>query len=87
MNKNKEFNCRICGFLSSIPIWEGEHTDYGICPACGCQAGEDDMTLEIVRYYRQKWADSGMKWWGVNEHCPAGWNPHEQMKYIPPNWL
>ena len=87
MTETQEYNCRVCGFPSPVPIWDGEHTDYDICPACRCQAGDDDTTIEIDRAYRKEWVDNGMKWWDEDEAPPSNWNPEEQMKIIPEKWL
>ncbi|MBK8190444.1 MAG: hypothetical protein IPK79_08340 [Vampirovibrionales bacterium] len=91
MTKEEYCRCRVCGYLEQGEFWvDGEDPTYCICPSCGCEAGNHDFTLEETREYRQKWIDGGMKWVYPDPACrpiPPNWNPKEQMKYIPPNWL
>lgn len=85
--------CRVCGWLFSGPVWDEdpeEGATYWICPACGCEAGNQDFTLESTRKYRKAWIDKGMKWHAPDlklDPIPPGWDPVEQMKHIPPGWL
>lgn len=85
--------CRVCGLLAPGPLWDEDPEigpSYGICSACGCEAGNHDWTLESTRKYRKIWIEKGMKWWFPDlktEPIPPGWDPVEQMKHIPPGWL
>jgi len=41
--------CRSCGWLFLGPVWDEdpeEGATYDICPAYGCEAGNQDFTLE-----------------------------------------
>ena len=91
--KNEEYFCRVCGLVGQplYPRWihhpEGMEATYAVCHSCGADSGADDELLEQVRQRRQKWLNSGPKWWDNLSSPPADWNPQEQMKSIPPEWL
>jgi hypothetical protein len=85
--------CRVCGWLFSCPVWDEdpeEGATYDICPSCGCEAGNQDFTLESTQKHREAWIKAGMRWQAPDQKIrpiPFGWDPVEQMKYIPPGWL
>ncbi len=89
-NTQKRSLCRVCGWLFNSPVRDEEgFGSYDICPACGCEAGNHDWTLEDAREYRQQWIANGMKWWFPDpkvKPIPKNWDPVEQMKNIPPEW-
>lgn len=82
--------CRVCGWLFPSAAWDEDgEPSYGICSACGCEAGNHDWNLESTRRYRERWIKDGMKWWYPDpklEPRPKHWNPVKQMENIPPEW-
>jgi hypothetical protein len=78
--------CLVCGLPLQVTKKFLEHE---LCPSCGCHFGLDDLDLESAREARQGWLDSGPKWWrdGWGQVPPENWDPQEQMKNIPSEWL
>lgn len=71
-----------------------------ICPSCGIEFGMGDLgnkkTYENDKKYyiklRKQWIANGMKWWGeedgkLDERKLQNWNPQEQLKNIPPEFM
>jgi rubredoxin len=87
-SEREKYPCRICGldFKSSVRD-EYDLPQYDICPACGAEVGADDETLEEVQKFRQEWLETGARWWSPTRYAPPEWNPQEEMKNIPPEWL
>jgi hypothetical protein len=46
------------------------------------QFGKEDLTLESIKEYRDKWRSKGGEWFAKNEK-PEGWDMDVQMKNIP----
>jgi hypothetical protein len=86
-NKEKYF-CRICGFEQEDPPWgDDEKTaSFDFCDCCGCQFGYQDIHLENIKKYRNKWIQEGAKW-SHSECKPLNWNLNEQLKQIPDFYL
>lgn len=76
--------CRVCGYHTEEYPWgeDGKSPKYQICPCCGVQFGKEDIDLESIRTYRQKWQKKGGKWFQKKEK-PNDWNMDEQMGNIP----
>lgn len=76
--------CRVCGCYSKDFPWgeDGKNPSYQICPCCGVQFGKEDLTLESIKEYRDKWRSKGGEWFAKNEK-PSGWDIEQQMKHIP----
>jgi hypothetical protein len=76
--------CRVCGFDFGCPLWgdDGQSPTYDICSCCGCEAGYEDVSLDSVRRYRQKWIAAGAQWFAAQER-PDGWNLDEQLRHVP----
>ena len=80
--------CRVCAWPFDAEVWgEGVYPTYLICPSCGCEAGNEDYTLEGIRIYRQQWIEHGMKWWYRSKKPPKFWNPKKQLKNLPPEFV
>lgn len=93
--------CPVCGVVNAVqePPWNDEgFASQDICPCCGTHYGEDDWaeTEEERKLFffklRKQWIAGGMKWWGEedgepDERKPQNWNPGEQLKNIPPEFL
>lgn len=72
--------CRVCGYELEFSPW-GESNDtptYEICPCCGAEFGYDDYTPESIKTYREKWIQSGAKWFNP-EMKPGNWNLEKQL--------
>ncbi|MDY6024791.1 hypothetical protein [Bergeyella zoohelcum] len=78
-----EYNCRVCGF-DNYPdcFWTNDIPYYIICPCCGCESGNEDYSIEVVKRYREKWINGGADWVEPKEK-PEKWNKEEQFKNIP----
>lgn len=87
LNKEKYF-CRICGLQHEDPPWRNDNTtpSFEICICCGCEFGYEDIHLENIRRYRNKWIQEGAKWCKSN-YKPLNWNLYEQIRQIPSLYL
>jgi hypothetical protein len=87
MVNNDEINvCRICGLLQETPWGEdGKTPSFDICACCGVEFGYEDSSLKAIYAYRQKWLDTGAKWY-LLEFLPENWDLDEQLKNIPPQF-
>ena len=76
--------CHVCGFDLGYPPWgeDGRTASFDICPCCGCEFGYEDCRESGVVSHRERWAQSGYKWFDPKER-PADWNSSEQMKAVP----
>lgn len=75
----KNYICHVCGFdgLNEEPYEDnGRIPSHNICDCCGCQFGYDDNER-----HRQRWIDSGGKWFNPNLK-PHAWDMKEQLKEI-----
>lgn len=96
-----EIICPICGLVNGVSEhpWSADgFASQNICPCCGTHYGEDDWgetkndrkNLFIV--LRKRWISNGMNWWG-DDGCdsdsrkPINWNPRQQLKNIPKEFL
>ncbi|OGZ44718.1 MAG: hypothetical protein A3C84_02225 [Candidatus Ryanbacteria bacterium RIFCSPHIGHO2_02_FULL_48_12] len=93
--KNKKFVCPVCGYseLDEEP-WDKElNPSWGICPSCGTHFGNYDFATtkeEITARHdilRQQWISQGMIWDKGSSEPPTNWNPREQLKNIPKQFL
>jgi hypothetical protein len=76
--------CLVCG----LPwVMTREKLNDEICPSCGSHIGWNDFDLENAREHREQWLATGPVWWSRFSSEPPNWNPQEQMKNIPPDWL
>ena len=80
--------CRVCGCYSDSFPWgaDGKSPSYQICPCCGVQFGKEDITLESINEYREKWLGKGGDWF-AKEEKPELWNREEQMKNVPNEFI
>lgn len=93
--------CPVCGVenaVKKLPWDEGGFPSQDICPCCGTHYGEDDWAdtaekrKKLFRVLREKWMSGGMKWWAeiggeLDIRKPNEWNPNDQLKSIPPEFL
>jgi Immunity protein 27 len=84
----EESICPACGFQLDFKPWSGEYASLEICPSCGIQFGYDDCAggessdqLRVYLDWRQRWVDSGMKWWSQSGK-PTDWNPKSQIERL-----
>src|SRR5260370_37205561 len=80
--------CPACGFQLDFKPWVGEAGSHEICPSCGIHFGYDDCgggdlsrRIRVYSDWRQRWLDSGMKWWSKGEE-PDDWNPKTQIERL-----
>lgn len=96
------YTCPVCGNSLEFKAWEFGEGSQEICPCCGTQFGYTDAhfghnILPIWREIRQKWIKNGMKWgWSmklnravesVSYPRPSNWDPIQQLKNIPAEFL
>lgn len=75
--------CLVCGYdeLFEPPYDEEGIASDEICPSCGFHFGyDDDFEKSIYNEWRNKWLNSGCKWFSNGRKQPINWNPHEQIK-------
>ncbi len=88
---NSKQICPVCGCLLGFYPWINDTPSDRNCWSCGIKFGQDDIAiteLERIKMYkewRQKWVVSGMQWWHGDPF--EGWNPREQLKNIPKQFL
>ncbi|BCG59454.1 hypothetical protein [Paenibacillus sp. URB8-2] len=76
--------CHVCGYPElNEPPWgiNGESSSFNICPCCGFEYGYDDCQLEAYEKNKQKWINSGAKWFD-EDIKPGGWSIDTQLKNI-----
>lgn len=97
------FVCGFDGLNEQFYIDDQFSSTFEICPCCGFQYGYHDLNgsdeypenfkeRDIIIAYRKEWIQNGMKWWSEEDGEPderkhLNWNPHEQLKNIPPEFL
>lgn len=81
-NSDQQLICLICGYQDGDAFRIGD-----ICPSCDAEVCVDDLDLRTARAYRKEWLDNGATWREKSSAPPKDWNPLEQMKNIPPEWL
>lgn len=56
--------CRVCGYDPGDPPWgdNGLDPSFEICSCCGVEWGYQDMKLEGVLKYRERWLGAGARW-------------------------
>ena len=92
-NKEKEYTCRVCGYLHSRPFYEEGAATSDICPCCGSESGYHDFTPDGVEMNRRRWIRKGAKWhadeWvekgdkvDKTELKPENWSLEEQLRRI-----
>jgi len=89
MHNSDEFNvCRVCGAKQPEPPWgdDGLTPSYEICDCCGVEFGYEDMNINALKRYREKWLKKGAVWFNDKEK-PAEWSLDEQLKNIPEKYL
>lgn len=91
--------CSVCGFDffkdTGLKPWDNGSPSDEICASCGFQFGFDDYDDESgygikdkkYKEWRKKWIRDGMKWSTQKEYKPKDWNPREQLKNIPKEFL
>lgn len=81
---SKKYYCTICGLaLENFAPWSQDNKTptYNICPCCGVEWGNEDYTSESCKEYRNKWIESGAKWFDPQKK-PANWNLKKQLRNI-----
>lgn len=84
----KNFYCKVCGFDRGYDAWEDGEPDYTYCNCCGCEAGNQDYTVESTYKYRINWINKGFSksntpfTWFSEELKVNDWNPLMQLKNI-----
>lgn len=85
--------CPVCGLQLDFEPWVENSGSQEICPSCGIQFGYDDFAggdrskrADVYRGWRKKWLQTGPKWWSKSPQ-PLNWNPTEQIKNIPKEYL
>ncbi len=87
--KKEELNfCKVCGLYHKLFPWgeDGKMPSYDICECCGVEFGYEDYQVSSTKKFRQKWLNSGAKWFHSKEK-PDNWNLEEQLKNIPEEYL
>ncbi|HFT8656195.1 MAG: hypothetical protein E7D37_04275 [Enterobacter cloacae] len=84
MHNNEFYVCRVCGAEQLDPPWgeDSQIPNYDICDCCGVEFGYEDMNLESIKRYRQKWLDSGANWFR-KKNKPESWSLDRQLQNIP----
>lgn len=91
----KIYCCRVCGFcyrddpeLASDLPWgpKGDNFDFELCVCCGCEFGYDDYKKSKIRTKRTAWKEGGFSFL-IEKFRPVEWNPGEQIKQIPEEFL
>jgi len=81
-----DHTCPVCGYVGLYEPPRSLETGAGsdeICPSCGFQFGFDDDDRGIsYEQWRQKWRDSGMRWFSTGRKPPDGWDPSEQLARV-----
>ena len=78
--------CFACGWdLGDYAPWgpDGTTPEYGICPSCGCEFGNDDHSGVSLAWFRSRWIAAGCPWWSSVERSPQGWDAQEQLRHVP----
>ena len=82
-----QFTCPVCGYdrLTEPPYSHKSGLgSYDICSSCGYEYGVTDDDEGITHeQWRQRWIDSGMKWWSPLKP-PADWDPIAQLARVTP---
>lgn len=88
MKYTAEYICRICWFQDKDPFYlETGWPSYQICICCNWESWYDDCTQIAIKNHRKKWIEWWCKWHYEEEQKPKDWNPLEQMKKIPKEYL
>ena len=84
MLSQKDYACRICGFLQPSLPWgyDGKTPLFEICDCCGAEFGYEDVTIQSIKQYRDRWLSDGAIFWAPREK-PKKWLLEEQLKQIP----
>lgn len=84
MHNHEFYVCRVCGAEQLDPPWgeDGQIPSYDICDCCGVEFGYEDMNLESIKRYRQKWLDSGANWFR-KKNKSENWSLDRQLQNIP----
>ena len=83
-NSNGLNVCRVCG-AKQLELPQGEDgltPSYEICDCCGVEFGYEDMNINALKRYREKWLKKGAVWYREKEK-PAVWSLDDQLKNIP----
>lgn len=80
---NKLFICKVCGYDYGDYIWgeDGKIPSFEICPCCGTEFGYEDASEVAIVSQRQRWLDSGKKWFLSNKK-PQNWDSLNQLKNL-----
>ena len=82
---DNQFNfCRVCGLFHEDAPWgeSGTYPTFNICECCGVEFGYEDVSVNSVKAYRNKWLSLGSIWFSI-KFKPSNWNIDEQLKNIP----
>ena len=84
MLTQKDYACRICGFLQLFPPWgdDGKTPLFEICDCCGVEFGYEDATIQAIKQYRDRWLSDDAIFWSPKDK-PKIWLLEEQLKQIP----
>lgn len=84
MQNNEFYVCRVCGSEQLEPPWgeDVQTPNYDICDCCGVEFGYEDMSMESIKDYRQKWVKNGANWFR-KKNKPEDWSLENQFQNIP----
>lgn len=75
-------HCLVCGLDQGAFAWENNIPSHNICDCCGTEFGYHDCMLEGIKEHRNRWIDSGYKWFWPKSK-PENWDPKRQLENIP----
>jgi uncharacterized Zn finger protein (UPF0148 family) len=78
-----ETGCPVCGYPKFIELHAEGSATYDICPCCGFESGVDGIGRdrnERNSTFRQRWIESGARWWSTAREPEPGWNALDQLR-------
>lgn len=80
--------CRVCGFIGKDYPWglDNKSPEFFICCCCGAESGLDDVDVNVISWYRNKWIANGKNWFDKKSK-PLQWDFESQRRNIPIEYL